>query len=140
VRRVPEPTPTDDDPAPGEAAECEVGALSDAYEDALLRNDVAAMNAAFDDSPEVLRFGLAEIQRGAAELAAWRAAADPVDPRRTITSRTVHQLAPDVVAVDITFANGDDPSLGRQSQTWVRSPAGWKIVRAHVSMMPAPPA
>jgi len=126
-----EPAPTDD--------ERDVGALFDAYEVALLRNDVPEMNAAFDDSVDVLRFGVSEMQRGYDEIVAWRASAQPVDSRRTITSRVVRQLAPDVVAVDITFANGDDPVVGRQSQTWVRRAEGWRIVRAHVSVIPTPP-
>ena len=111
-----------------------VGALSDAYEAALLANDVAAMDRAFLDSPATLRFGIAEIQRGADEIAAWRRTAPGVPADRTITSRVVHELAPGVVAVDLTFVNGDDPTVGRQSQVWVRTDRGWRIARAHVSM------
>ena len=111
-----------------------VGALSDAYEAALVANDVAAMDRAFWDSPATLRFGIAEIQRGADEIAAWRRSAEPVPADRTITSREVRELAPGVVAVDLTFVNGADPTVGRQSQTWVRTNVGWRIVRAHVSM------
>lgn len=119
------------------ADEIEVSLLFDAYEDALLSNDVDAMNNAFVASDDVLRFGIAEMQVGFGELVAWRASAAPVDPDRRITSRTVLGLAPGVVAVDITFANGDEPVVGRQSQTWVRRPEGWRIIRAHVSVIPA---
>ena len=54
---------------------------------------------------------------------------------RTITSRRVLAFARDVVAVDVTFRNGDVPGLGRQPQTWRRFDDGWRIVRAHVSMI-----
>jgi hypothetical protein len=54
---------------------------------------------------------------------------------RRVTSRHVLVLAPDVVAVDITFCNGDAPGIGRQSQTWRRIDGTWRIVRAHVSMI-----
>ena len=105
-------------------AEAEVRALSDAYEAALLVDDVAAMDAAFWDDPDALRFGIAEIQRGHAAIAEWRRTAGGVPPGRRITSREVCELAPGVVAVDLTFVNGDDPTVGRQSQTWVRHRAG----------------
>jgi hypothetical protein len=29
---------------------------------------------------------------------------------------------------------------GRQTQFWIRFPEGWKIVSAHVSLLPAPPS
>ncbi len=47
----------------------------------------------------------------------------------------VQAFGPNVVTVDVTFRNGDAPGTGRQSQLWVRMPDGWKIVRAHVSMI-----
>ncbi len=115
------------------ADESTVSALSDAYEAALVRNDLDAMNAVFWTSPEVVRFGVADMQVGYDDVVAWRATAQPVNPTRRTLSKSVLALAPGVVAVDITFRNGDDPTIGRQSQTWVRKPEGWRIVRAHVS-------
>lgn len=114
----------------------QVTAAFEAYEAALLANDVDAINAAFWDDPATLRFGIGEMQVGYAAVAAWRATAPPVSPQRTITSRRVLHLAPGAVAVDITFANGSDPSIGRQSQTWIRTDQGWRIARAHVSVIP----
>ena len=122
------------------ADEATVRALSDAYEAALVANDVAAMDGMFWESPQALRFGIAEIQRGYDEIAAWRRASTGVSPLRRITTREVRELVPGVVAVDLTFVNGDDPPVGRQSQTWVLTSAGWRIVRAHVSMQARPPA
>lgn len=117
------------------AAERTVGLLSDAYEAALIRNDLAAMNGVFWASPDVLRFGIADMQRGFDEVVAWRASATAVSVTRTITTRNVLELAPGVVAVDLTFRDGDQPMIGRQSQTWVQQPEGWRIVRAHVSVI-----
>jgi ketosteroid isomerase-like protein len=119
----------------GDGDVAEVLAAFDDYERALRANDVEALDAAFEDSTEVLRFGIADMQHGRAELEAWRATADPVSPHRRITGRWARALAPGVVAVDITFANGDQPLIGRQSQTWVRVAGGWRIVRAHVSVI-----
>lgn len=115
--------------------EVEVAALSDEYERHLLAHDIDAMDAVFWDSPEVLRFGVAEMQVGFDAVRAWRRSAVPVPSNRRTVSRHVLELAPGVVAVDLVFRNGDEPKLGRQSQTWVRRPEGWRIVRAHVSVI-----
>ena len=119
----------------GSDASAEVAALFDAYEEALVANDVEAMDAAFWDDPRVVRFGIAEVQVGIEAIRQWRRTANPVPKDRRITSRHVLVLAPDVVAVDITFRNGDAPGVGRQSQTWQRIDGTWRIVRAHVSMI-----
>jgi len=118
-----------------DADAAEVSALSDAYEAALLRNDVEEMNRAFWVSPGVLRFGIADMQSGYDEIVAWRTGAAPVSSKRRTLSKVVAALADGVVAVDLTFRNGDEAMLGRQSQTWVRRPEGWRIVRAHVSVI-----
>jgi len=117
-------------------AESIVGRLSDEYEDALLRNDLDAMNEVFWHSDDVLRFGIAEMQSGFDEVVAWRVATQPVPATRTIVDRRVLEIAPGVVAVDLTFRNGEEPMIGRQSQTWVEHAEGWRIVRAHVSVIP----
>ena len=140
TRPVPVPDPTSDPavptPPPGSSVdEREVAELFDAYEAALIANDVDTMNAMFWNDRRVLRFGIADMQEGFAELVEWRRHARPVSPRRTITARHVVSLAPGVVAVDITFHNGEAHELGRQSQTWVRTADGWRIARAHVSVI-----
>ena len=115
-----------------------VTALSDAYESALVANDVGAMDAVFWDDPRVVRFGIAEIQYGIDEIADWRKNAAPVPTNRRMLRRDVVQLAPGVVAVDLVFRNGDDTNVGRQSQIWVEHDIGWRIVRAHVSSIVDP--
>jgi ketosteroid isomerase-like protein len=123
------------------SAVAEVTALFEQYEADLVANDVDAMDAVFLDDDRVLRYGIADMQEGIAAVRAWRRAATPVPATRRITSRHVLALTADVVAVDITFVNGGgDDHLGRQSQTWVRTPEGWRIVRAHVSRVPWPPS
>jgi len=117
-------------------AEAVVARLSDEYEAALVRNDLAAMNDVFWRSADVLRFGIADMQSGYDEVVAWRAVAVPVPASRTIIERTVLEIAAGVVAVDLTFRNGAEPFIGRQSQTWVEHESGWRIVRAHVSVIP----
>lgn len=116
-------------------AVAEVTALFEQYERDLVANDVDAMDAVFWDDPRVVRFGIAEVQVGFDAIRTWRATATPVPSTRRITSRHVLALSADVVTVDITFVNGDAPGTGRQTQVWQRRPEGWRIVRAHVSMI-----
>lgn len=105
------------------------------YESALLANDVDTMDRWFWDDPAVVRFGIAEVQYGPEEIAAWRRSTAPVpaDRRHVRTTFTAH--GPDLVVVTLEFANGDAPGRGRQSQLWRRTADGWRVVHAHVSMI-----
>jgi ketosteroid isomerase-like protein len=124
-----------DDPDARREAD-EVARCSDAYEAALRSHDIATLNEMFWTDPAVVRFGVADGQTSYDEVAAWRATASPIDPGRVITFRRVTSLAPGVVAVDLTFRDADSSALGRQSQTWIRTAEGWRIARAHVSVIP----
>jgi Protein of unknown function (DUF3225) len=115
----------------------EVRAAFDAYERALRANEVDAMDAWFWADPRTLRYGIAECLYGYDEIAAWRATASPVPSSRTITTSVITAFGADCAVVDCEFVNGDEPGRGRQSQTWIRFDDGWKIVRAHVSMIDA---
>jgi len=117
------------------AAELEVAECFDDYEQALVANDIDAMDRWFWDDPGVVRFGIAEIQYGADAVRTWRKDATPVPVSRTITGRTVRAFSPELVTVDITFVNGEGPPTGRQSQLWIRVDGSWRIARAHVSMI-----
>ena len=125
----------DADDASEQAAVAEVRACFDAYERALSANDVDAMDGWFSSDPDVVRFGIADRQYGPDELAAWRRAAAPVPADRRHVRTTFIPASSDVVVVALEFANGERPGTGRQSQVWSRTPAGWRIVHAHVSMI-----
>ncbi len=117
----------------------EVTAAFEAYERALLANDVEAMNEVFWDDPRTVRFGIAEIQYGADTIAAWRRTASPVPTSRRVGPVTVTSFGADVAVVDCEFSDDEQRGRGRQSQTWVRFADGWHIVSAHVSLIDAPP-
>ena len=46
----------------------------------------------------------------------------------------------DFATANIEFRRAGSDKTGRQSQTWMRTPAGWRVVAAHVSLiaLPAP--
>ena len=115
----------------------EVEAAFAAYEKALTTNDVAVLDTLFKDAPETLRYGVAENLYGYAEIAAFRAARSPVGVMREIY-RTVITTYGDAMATANTLYRRESipGKIGRQSQTWVKFPEGWRVVAAHVSMIP----
>ncbi len=125
-------TPTVD--LPGVVAQ--VTAAFDAYEAALVAGDTAVLNELFWESPLTVRFGVGDAQTGHEALARWRAAQPPLPSGRTLDDTRVVGLGEDVAVVTTTFRYPGRPTVGRQSQTWVRMPEGWRIVSAHVSEVP----
>ncbi|MBX9909999.1 MAG: oxalurate catabolism protein HpxZ [Beijerinckiaceae bacterium] len=115
----------------------EVEAAFATYEKALTTNDVAVLDRLFRDAPETLRYGVAENLYGYAEIAAFRAARSPVGVMREIY-RTVITTYGDAMATANTLYRRESipGKIGRQSQTWVKFPEGWRVVAAHVSMIP----
>lgn len=112
----------------------EVTAAFTDYEKALVANDAGALGAWFWDSTAVTRFGIADRQTGAAELHAWRSAQPPLPPGRRLFDTRVTTFGSDLATVTTRFDYpGARDRPGRQSQTWVRFPQGWRIVHAHVS-------
>jgi ketosteroid isomerase-like protein len=121
-----------------ERAEHDVGLAFRTYEAALLANDVEEMDRWFADDERLVRFGISEIQHGAAEVRAWRRNAVPVPKDRRHERVSIVALDGDTAIAALEFRNGDSATVGRQSQVWRRTTSGWQIVHAHVSMMPPP--
>jgi ketosteroid isomerase-like protein len=117
-------------------AVAEVTALFLAYEAALVGRDLDAMALAFDDSPDLVRFGINDEQRGPEALARWREAQAPLPPGRTRFETVVSTFGRDVAVVSTCFRYPERQFVGRQSQMWVRVDGTWKIVHAHVSELP----
>ena len=109
----------------------EVSAAFEAYERALVANDVEEILGFFAD--RAVRFGLADQQVGLAEQAKWRLAQAPLPPGRRLKDTIIQTYGEGVAVVTTLFGYPGGDVLGRQSQTWVRLPAGWRIVTAHVS-------
>ena len=117
----------------------EVGEAFARYEAALVNNDVATLGALFRDDARTLRYGIGENLYGYDAIQAFRAGRSPIGLERT-TSRTVITTYGRDYAVASTLFHR--PTLagkvGRQMQTWVRFPDGWRVVAAHVSIIDAP--
>lgn len=116
----------------------EVAAAFARYEAALTSNDVATLNALFWDSPHTIRYGIGENLYGAAEIAAFRGGRSPNGLARTLQRTVITTYGRDHATASTLFTRDVMPSrIGRQMQTWVRLPGGWRVVAAHVSLIPA---
>jgi len=105
------------------------------YETALVTNDVPVLDELFWDSPHVIRYGVGENLYGSAEIAAFRAARPSVGLQRELERTVITTFGWDFATANTMFRRGD--RLGRQSQSWARLPGlGWRVVAAHVSLMP----
>ncbi|HLO51949.1 MAG TPA: oxalurate catabolism protein HpxZ [Kamptonema sp.] len=108
------------------------------YEKALCTNDVETLSDMFWDSPEVVRFGVTENLYGSDEIRAFRKGRSPLNLEREMFNLKVVTFDADMAAVTLEFRRVIDGvvRLGRQSQMWRKFPQGWKIVSAHVSLLP----
>ena len=113
----------------------ELSAAFAAYERALLANDIEALNALFWESPLTLRYGVNELLYSHAEIAQFRRTRGPVDSRRTLRNTRITTFGTDFGTANTEYTPFGTERVGRQSQTWVRMPQGWKIVSAHVSFL-----
>ena len=102
------------------------------YERALMTYDVEALDGHFWHDPRVVRFGVAENLYGHAAIARYRRSRSSVQSRY-LQQTAVVVIGADAAVVNTEFRYRDDPRLGRQSQVWARTAAGWRVIAAHVS-------
>jgi len=115
----------------------EVTAAFQVYEKALNGNDVATLTALFWKSPLTIRFGIGENLYGHDAITAFRHARPNIDLRRTLSNTVITTYGDDFATANTEFSKHDTDRRGRQSQTWMRTEAGWRVVSAHVSFLPA---
>ncbi len=109
------------------------------YERALVTNDVALLCALFRDDPRTIRYGGAENLYGYHEIEAFRATRSPAGLARTLSRTVITTYGRDFATASTLFDRPSIPGkIGRQMQTWVRFPEGWRVVAAHVSTIDAP--
>jgi hypothetical protein len=110
------------------------------YERALVGGDVAVLTELFWDDPRCVRYGVADRQHGAAEIAAWRRARPSVPPGRRLRETVVVAVDDRTAVVSTVFYYPGGATEGRQTQTWARLASGWRIIAAHVSEVRRPDA
>ena len=114
----------------------EVTAAFARYERALMANDTAAMDALFWDSPATVRYGAGENLYGIEAIRGFRAARSTDDLARDLAGTVITTFGADTATACTLFRRTGSGRTGRQTQTWVRLPQGWRVVAAHVSFVP----
>jgi len=113
----------------------EVAAAFARYEDALVHNKVEVLDELFWDSPHTLRYGATENLYGAREIQAFRAGRSSQGLMRELLRTVITTYGHDFATANCEFRREGGARTGRQSQTWLRTAQGWRVVAAHVSLL-----
>ena len=117
----------------------EVRDAFDRYERALVTNDVKVLDELFHKDRRTIRYGAGEMSYGYDEIAAFRAGRPSAGLMRTLERTVITTYGRDFAVASTLFHRTTAPGkAGRQMQTWVRMPAGWRVVAAHVSIIDNP--
>ena len=117
----------------------QVRAAFERYEKALVSNDVPTLNELFRDDSRTIRYGVSEILYGASEIKSFRGARSPVALGRTLSRTVITTYGQEFAVACTLYQRPSAPGkIGRQMQTWVKFPEGWRVVAAHVSLMDKP--
>ena len=111
----------------------EVTAAFDAYERALMADDIAAMDALFHDAPTTNRYGVGEVLYGIDAIRAFRKGRGG-SPQRVLGRVAITTYGDAFATADAEFFRDGSDRRGRQTQAWVKFADGWKVVSAHVSL------
>ncbi|HEV2516710.1 MAG TPA: oxalurate catabolism protein HpxZ [Devosia sp.] len=114
----------------------EVAAVFARYEAALVANDLAVLDELFLDSELTIRYGIAENLYGSAAIREFRRLRPLAGPGRHLVQTVITSYGSDTAVVSTLFHNDSAPGkVGRQMQTWIRMPDGWRVAAAHVSVI-----
>ena len=113
----------------------EVQAVFARYEDALVHNTVEVLDELFWDSPHTLRYGATENLYGYDAIRAFRASRPSAGLARTLGKTVITTYGRDFATANVEFQREGSARTGRQSQTWLRTADGWRVVAAHVSLL-----
>jgi hypothetical protein len=109
------------------------------YETALVSNDVETLDALFHDDARTIRYGAGENLYGYDEIKAFRAARSPAGLARALSRTVITTYGREFAVASTLFARPSAGGrIGRQMQTWVKFPQGWRVVAAHVSLIDEP--
>lgn len=111
----------------------EVNAAFNEYERALMADDIPAMDALFHDAPTTNRYGVGEVLYGIEEIREFRKGRGG-SPQRKLGRVSIVVYGDTCATADAEFFREGSDRRGRQTQTWVKFPDGWKVVSAHVSL------
>ena len=105
------------------------------YEEARVHNDVATLDRLFWNSPHTMRYGVGENLYGYAEIQAFRAARPAQGLAREILRTQITSYGDCFATTHVEFRRVGSTRRGRQTQAWMKTPEGWRVVSAHVSLI-----
>ena len=111
----------------------EVTRAFEAYERALMADDVAALDALFHAAPTTNRYGVGEVLYGIDAIRKFRKGRGG-SPQRTLGRVAITVYGDAFATADAEFHREGSDRRGRQTQAWVKFVYGWKVVSAHVSL------
>ncbi len=111
----------------------EVTAAFAEYERALMADDIPAMDALFHDAPTTNRYGVGEVLYGIEAIREFRKGRGG-SLQRKLGKVAITVYGDSFATADAEFFREGSAARGRQTQSWVRFPEGWKVVSAHVSL------
>lgn len=117
------------------AVVAEVTAAFQRYEQALISNDIAELDALFWHDDRTVRLGAGENLYGIEAIRAFRAARPSAGLDRQLRNTVITTFGADFAVCSTEFTRAGSDRIGRQQQSWVRLPTGWRIVAAQVSLM-----
>jgi Protein of unknown function (DUF3225) len=103
------------------------------YEAALVSNDVAVLDELFWHSPLTVRYGATENLYGYEAIAQFRQQRSAAGLERTLSHTVITTYGTKFATANTEFQRGG--KHGRQSQTWLKTSEGWRVVSAHVSVL-----
>jgi Protein of unknown function (DUF3225) len=115
----------------------EVEAVFARYEHALVHNEVEVLDELFWASPTTLRYGATENLYGYQAIQAFRASRPAQGLARELLRVAITTYGRDFATANCEFRREGSERTGRQSQTWMRTAEGWRVVAAHVSLLGA---
>ena len=113
----------------------EVSAAHERYEQALSENNIDVLDELFWENSMTLRYGIGENLYGHEQISIFRRKRETSDLDREILKIIITTFGRDFATTNLEFKRLKSNQIGRQSQTWLRTEKGWRIVSAHVSLI-----
>ena len=113
----------------------DVSAVFARYEDALINNRTEVLDELFWASPQTVRYGSGENLVGIEAIRNFRSARSPAGLARQLSNTVITTYGRNFATAMTEFQRDGTQLVGRQSQSWVLFPQGWRVVAAHISLI-----
>lgn len=113
----------------------EVRAVFQRYEKALTENDVPVLEELFWNAAQTTRYGVGENLYGWDEISAFRRARTTGPFERALMRTVITTYGRDFATANTEYQRVGHDRPGRETKTLMRTPDGWRIVSAHVSLL-----